>query len=91
MRGEIDMGGVDDPKYLKKMAKARAKAAKKLKARGSPNGPRSEGDEGRSLAERSAEAAEKQVALQRWRVAFALVSTLVAVITLVILVLRAVG
>ncbi len=80
-----------DPKYVKKMAKARVKAAKKrpLTKEIDPAGP--DRSDGKTPAERAAAAAERQVALQRWRVAFALVSTLVALATLVILVLRAKG
>jgi hypothetical protein len=78
---------VRDPKLAKKLAKAESKAAKKrvgteapadAPAAASPVG-------GRSPAERSADAAERQVALQRWRVILAVVAALVALATLLIM------
>ena len=80
-----------DPKRAKKLAKAAAKAAKKrakaekgdgTTAAASPTPPA-----GRSPAERSAEAAERQVALHRWRVILAAIGALIALITLLVMLL----
>jgi hypothetical protein len=79
----------EDPKVAKKMAKAAAKAAKK-KAKIDPvsgppadTGPACGG--GRSPAERSAEAAERQVALQRWRVVLAVLTAIIALASLLVM------
>ena len=78
----------DELKVQKKLAKVEAKTAKK-----SPPAveqmvlPVSEtGD--KTSAERSAEAAEKQLALHRWKVLFAAVSALVALVSLIVLLMR---
>ena len=78
-----------DPKVAKKIAKAAAKAAKKGASAGSP--PAAEPSApagGQTPAERSAAAAERQVALQRWRVILAVVAAAIALITLLVMVFR---
>ena len=77
-----------DRKLAKKMAKAQVKEAKKGAPVVKEGVDQPDILEGSTPAERAAAAAERQVALQRWRVAFALVSTLIALGTLVILFLR---
>lgn len=76
-----------DPKLAKKLAKAESKATKKRPRveppAGAPVG--APPAQGRSPAERSADAAERQVALQRWRVILAVVAALVALATLLIM------
>ncbi len=76
----------DDCKSVKKAAKAASKAEKKkAKAEHATThataGPMSEGP---TPAERSAAAAEKQVRLQRWRVTIAILTFLIAAVTLFI-------
>ncbi len=78
-----------NPKLAKKLAKAAAKAAKK-KGKVAPTiGPPSAGAPpaagDRSPAERAADAAERQVALQRWRVGVAVLAAIIALATLLIL------
>lgn len=77
-----------DPKFAKKMAKAAAKAAKK--SRGTVAAPPAAAAPvgGRSPAERSADAAERQVKLQRWRIIMAAVAVLVALVTLLVTLTR---
>ena len=87
----MPMTRTDDPKYIKKMAKVQAKAAKKQRPAESAAGIEQNNATERSPAERSAEAAERQVTLQRWRVGFTLVSTLIALVTLALLFLKAVN
>jgi hypothetical protein len=75
----------DNQKIAKKQAKAQVKTHKKQ-----GQGEREEVNDvntstDSSPAERSASAAERQVRLQRWRVAFTLISTLIALATLGIL------
>ena len=81
----------NDPKLAKKLAKATAKAAKKQARAEQKVGPPAEGARApaadRSPAERSAEAAERQVALQRWRVVLAVVGAIIALATLLVIVL----
>jgi cobalamin biosynthesis Mg chelatase CobN len=77
-----------NPKVAKKLAKAAAKAAKKQSA--APNsGPGRAGAArtyvaGDSPAERAAAAAERQVALQRWRVVLAVVTAIIALGSLLV-------
>ena len=79
-----------DPKIAKKLLKAQAKAHKKRAKLGSdskvapppPPAVQGSGTPGSpSPADRSAAAAERQVRLQRWRVAIALLTLFVAVVT----------
>jgi len=75
----------NDQKITKKQVKAQVKEVKKQ-----GQGEREEVNDVNtstdpSPAERSASAAERQVRLQRWRVAFTLISTLIALATLGIL------
>jgi hypothetical protein len=72
----------DDQKIAKKQAKTQVKAEKKqVQGEGEKvNG--FSGPTDSTPAQRSAAAAERQVRLQFWRVAFALVSTLIALATL---------
>ena len=70
--------GAEDPKVAKKRAKAAAKVAKKDKR--SP--VTADYGDGKTPAERAAAAAERQVALQRWRVALAVIAALIALATL---------
>ena len=74
-----------DPKVAKKLLKAQAKAQKKRAklAAGLPGAPPpvAEGTSAPGAADRSAAAAERQVRLQRWRVAIALLTLLVAAVT----------
>lgn len=72
----------ENPKVAKKLAKAAAKAAKK-QPQVPPAGPPPAADahspkNGLSPAERAAAAAERQVALQRWRVVLAVVMAIIA-------------
>jgi hypothetical protein len=74
-----------DPKVAKKMAKAAAKAAKKRVAGGLPPEPKTVSPPaGSSPAERAAAAAERQVALHRWRVVLAAVAALIGLVTLLV-------
>jgi len=79
----------DETKIRKKLAKAEAKAAKK--------GPSPQSDlpvrQGpdvleRTSADRSSEIAEKELVLHRWKVIFAAVSALVALVSLIVLLLN---
>ena len=72
----------DDQKIAKKQAKAEVKTLKKQEQVETVGKPESTASLDPSAAERSAAAAERQVRLQRWRVAFALISTLIALVTL---------
>jgi len=82
----------ENPKLAKKRAKAAAKAAKKKARLGQGVGPPTEAAptpaDGRSPAERSADAAERQVALHRWRVMLAVIGAIIALTTLLIMLLR---
>ena len=86
MKFEI-MSDKDVLKIRKKLAKTEAKATKK-----SPldhDTPVQLPDSGeRTPAERSAEAAEKQLQLHRWKVIFAAASALIALVSLFVLLLR---
>lgn len=75
----------EDPKLAKKLAKAAAKSAKK-QARAQRAAPSSAA--GHSPTERSADAAERQVALHRWRVVLAVIGAIIALITLLVMLLR---
>ncbi|MFQ5805292.1 MAG: hypothetical protein ACE5I3_02450 [Phycisphaerae bacterium] len=78
----------ENPKLAKKLAKAAAKAAKKKAKLEHPGrSPAGAATSGRSPAERSAEAAERQVALQRWRVVLAVVGAIIAFATLLVVLL----
>jgi cobalamin biosynthesis Mg chelatase CobN len=80
----------EDPKIAKKMAKAAAKAAKKRAKTDPIPGPSAEAGTarqgGRTPAERAAQAAERQVALQRWRVAFAVITAIIALGSLLVMI-----
>ena len=72
----------DNQKTAKKQTKAQVKVEKKQQQAGTVEKFEPNGSESPSPAERSAAAAERQVRLQRWRVAFALISSLIALATL---------
>jgi hypothetical protein len=79
----------ESPKVAKKLAKAAAKAAKK-QTQVEPAGPPPAADAhspkaGPSPAERAAAAAERQVALQRWRVLLAVVMVIIALGSLLVM------
>jgi len=79
----------ENPKLAKKLAKAAAKAAKKQAAAGSSLSTNTATPaEGRSPAERAADAAERQVTFQRWRVILAAIGAAIALITLLVIILR---
>ena len=82
----------ENPKLAKKLAKAAAKAAKKrgkvVEPIDAPGAGPPAAAGGRSPAERSAEAAERQVALQRWRVVLAVIGAIIAITTLLVMLLR---
>ena len=82
------MPSKDDLKAQKKLDKARAKVAKKSPSSGEPSTLPVVNTAERTPAQRSAEAAEKQLALHRWKVIFAAVSALIALVSLVVLLLR---
>lgn len=76
----------DPAKAVKKAAKAQAKAAKKLNKATAPATPHpSDPTDSNSLspAERSAQAAEQQVRLQKRRVWIALIGAIIGLATLV--------
>jgi len=78
----------DELKTIKKITKAESKAAKKgLQATDQPV-PSVPDPGDKTPAERSAEAAEKQLALHRWKVIFGAASALIALISLVVLFMR---
>ena len=82
------MAEKEEAKIQKKLAKAEVKAAK---GGGSPLGQAVSGQPtvaGMTPAERSAEAAEKQLQLHRWKVAFGAISALIALVSLIVLLLR---
>ena len=72
----------DDQKIAKKQAKAEVKTLKKQGQIETVEKSESTVSTDPSPAERSASAAERQVKLQFWRVAFALISTIIALATL---------
>ena len=75
----------DETKIQKKLAKAEAKTVKKVP--GLVVQPAvHKGD--KSLAERSAAAAEKQLSLHRWKVIFAAASALIALVSLILLLMN---
>ncbi len=78
----------DELKKLKKISKAEAKAAKKgpSPAEYPVSSVTDPGD--KSPAQRSAEAAEKQLVLHRWKVIFGAVSALIALVSLIVLLLK---
>jgi hypothetical protein len=82
------MSDKDEQKTLKKLVKAEAKTAKKTSHADIQSAPAVSSSEELTPAERSAAAAEKQLVLHRWKVIFAGVSALIALVTLVILLLR---
>ena len=82
------MSDNDEQKSLKKLVKAEAKTAKKAPHPGIQSAPAVSSPEELTPAERSAAAAEKQLNLHKWKVIFAGVSALVALVTLVVLLLR---
>jgi len=75
----------NDQKITKKQVKAQVKTSKKQDPLENGKFCESSSSDDLSPAERSASAAERQVRLQRWRVAFTLISTLIALATLGIL------
>jgi hypothetical protein len=75
-------------KTLKKLAKAEAKTAKKVSPAAIQPAIDASGPDEPTPAERSAAAAERQLIWHRWKVIFAGVSALIALITLVVLLLR---
>lgn len=81
----------DDQKTQKKQAKAEAKAAKKAPPATDETVLLSSGAGEKTPAERSAEAAEKQLQFHRWRVVLAAVSALIALLSLIVLLLRTRG
>ncbi|MDF1535349.1 MAG: hypothetical protein P1S46_02470 [bacterium] len=87
------MPGRDNHKSLKKLAKAEAKAAKKGSVTAGVTAPSSVQPVpvpagGKTPAERSAEAAEKQLQLHRWKVIFGALSVLIALVSLITLLLK---
>ncbi len=78
----------DELKTQKKLAKAETKAAKKAPSTSGETAPPSSWTGERTPAERSAEAAEKQLQFHRWRVILAAVSALIALISLIVLLLK---
>ena len=79
------MPSKDETKIQKKLAKSEAKTAKKMPE---AHGPDAAFRSGESPAERSAAAAEKQLSLHRWKVIFAGVSVLIALVSLILLLMR---
>ena len=82
-----------DHKFLKKLAKAKVKASKKASSSPGDTVPppsviESQTSADRSPAERSAEAAEKQLQLHRWKVALGAISVLIALVSLILLLSR---
>ena len=82
-----------DLKVQKKLAKAEAKTVKRGVAFPGGTVPGDPvqtpvPDDGKTPAERSAEAAEKQVSLNRWKVIFGALSALIALVSLVVLFLN---
>ena len=78
----------DDHKTLKKLAKAETKANKKSSPPAAPASPTGTGFVEKTPAERSADAAEKQLVMHRWKVVFAGIGALVALVTLIVLLLQ---
>ena len=79
-----------DHKFLKKLAKAKVKASKKASSSPGETVPtpsviESQTSADCSPAERSADAAEKQLQLHRWKVAFGAISALIALVSLIVL------
>jgi len=85
------MPSKDELKITKKQAKGEAKAAKKAPPVTGETAPFSSETGEKTPAERSAEAAEKQLQFHRWRVALAAASALIALISLLVLLLRTRG
>jgi hypothetical protein len=78
----------NDSKVQKKLAKAEAKAAKKSPPLADQPVPPVSDTGDKTPAQRSVEVAEKQLALHRWKVIFAAVSALIALVSLIVLLLR---
>ena len=78
----------DEVKAQKKLNKAEAKAAKKSPSSTEQQLPSLYDQEDRSQALKSETMAEKQLALHRWKVIFAGLSALIALISLIVLLLR---
>ena len=78
----------DELKALKKISKAEAKAAKKGPSPADHQVPSVSDPGDKSPAQRSAEAAEKQLVLHRWKVIFGAVSALIALVSLIVLLLK---
>jgi hypothetical protein len=79
----------DELKIQKKLSKTEAKAAKKSPLSNErPVIPLIDVVEDKTLAQRSADVAEKQLVLHRWKVIFAAASALIALVSLIVLLLR---
>ena len=78
----------NDSKIQKKLAKIEAKVAKKSPLSAEQPIPPVYDPGDKTPAERSAEVAEKQLALHRWKVIFAAASALIALVSLIVLFLR---
>jgi hypothetical protein len=78
----------DELKIQKKLAKTEAKAAKKNRL--PEDLPFRQGTDpvSSTAPDRSAEIAEKELALHRWRVIFAAVSVLIALVSLIVLLVK---
>ena len=82
------MPSKDDIKVQKKLAKSQTKADKKGPSTTNYSTLPTSDPAEKTPAERSAEAAEKQLSLHRWKVIFAAVSALIALVSLIVLLLR---
>jgi len=82
------MSSRDDHKAQKKRAKAEAKAVKKRASTGDRPVRALSDAIGDPEADRSTRIAEKDLALNRWRVILAAVSALIALVSLIVLLIR---
>ena len=82
------MAATEDTKTSKKLAKARAKAAKKRLEGGRVPAVDGEGPRDGVPSEGTVERAEKELALTRWKVIFAGLSVLIALVSLIVMLLR---
>lgn len=82
------MDSKEDAKSGKKLAKAMAKAAKKGRPAGDASSGAAAEKPDAEASERSAGMAEKELALHRWKVIFAGLSVLIALISLITVLLR---
>jgi hypothetical protein len=74
----------EQAKAAKKLAKAQAKALKKGRAQPPDSGSKPDDPAGLTPAERSARAAEQQLAVRRWQMWIALAMMLVALTTFIV-------